>query len=226
MRPDDPRHGTRAGYDRHRRAGQVPCRPCRDAAARYERGRQLDLICGRPRFVDATGPVRRIRALVALGHTFQALARHLEMERTNVSRLAVRDRTVMTARVAAQIRDVYDRLSMQLPPEDTRAKRRWADHSRRFAADRGWVPPLAWEGVDIDDPNAEPILDAPSTGDVDEVLVQRILDGDPTPAAGATVAEKRAVVAAWPSTGRPYADLHRLTGWKVERYHLDREEAA
>ena len=31
------RHGTRAGYLAHRRAGQDACRPCKDAHAEYQR---------------------------------------------------------------------------------------------------------------------------------------------------------------------------------------------
>lgn len=34
MSPDDPRHGKRAGYLAHRRAGQDPCTPCREAHTR------------------------------------------------------------------------------------------------------------------------------------------------------------------------------------------------
>ena len=54
-------------------------------------------------------------------------------------------------------------------------------------------------------------------------ILDRILAGDPVPA---TTAERRAVVTAWPTTGRPLADLARLTGWKVERYHTPRRDAA
>ena len=48
MNPDDPRHGTPAGYQAHRKAGETPCRTCKDAQnvymARYraQRGRSYE----------------------------------------------------------------------------------------------------------------------------------------------------------------------------------------
>ena len=33
MSPDDPRHGTSAGYQRHRKDGEAACGPCREAQA-------------------------------------------------------------------------------------------------------------------------------------------------------------------------------------------------
>jgi hypothetical protein len=35
MRRDDPRHGTSAGYQTHKREGKTPCKPCRDAYAAW-----------------------------------------------------------------------------------------------------------------------------------------------------------------------------------------------
>lgn len=37
MKADDPRHGTYAGYQRHRLEGEVACAPCRDAIRDYMR---------------------------------------------------------------------------------------------------------------------------------------------------------------------------------------------
>lgn len=37
MSPDDPRHGTRAGYQAHRKAGQNPCGPCLRGRAREDK---------------------------------------------------------------------------------------------------------------------------------------------------------------------------------------------
>lgn len=37
MKADDPRHGTCAGYQQHRRDGEVACAPCRDASRDYMR---------------------------------------------------------------------------------------------------------------------------------------------------------------------------------------------
>lgn len=35
MSPDDPRHGTYAGYQAHRKAGELACQPCLKANAEY-----------------------------------------------------------------------------------------------------------------------------------------------------------------------------------------------
>ena len=40
LTPDDPRHGTMAGYTAHRRAGEQPCLTCYDAENRYNRFRR------------------------------------------------------------------------------------------------------------------------------------------------------------------------------------------
>lgn len=37
MRRDDPRHGTYAGAQAHRKEGKQPCRPCREAYSEYQR---------------------------------------------------------------------------------------------------------------------------------------------------------------------------------------------
>ena len=37
MRRDDSRHGTKAGYEVHKREGKRPCRACKDANAAYVR---------------------------------------------------------------------------------------------------------------------------------------------------------------------------------------------
>jgi hypothetical protein len=40
LEPDDPRHGTYAGWNAHRVAGTMACRDCLDAAAAYARARR------------------------------------------------------------------------------------------------------------------------------------------------------------------------------------------
>ena len=75
-------------------------------------------------------------------------------------------------------------------------------------------------------PRAHPHLDTHLTSarrvsDVDEVMVERILSGDFSNSRSATGPERRLVVAAWPATGRPLADLERGTGWKADRYRED-----
>lgn len=37
MKRDDPRHGTYAGHQAHRKEGKQPCKPCREAYSAYMR---------------------------------------------------------------------------------------------------------------------------------------------------------------------------------------------
>jgi hypothetical protein len=221
--PDDPRHGTYAGYHQHvRREHETACQPCLDAAARYERGRQLDLLNGTPRRVPSTGPRRKAQALIALGHTFVDVAAAANVHTQTMHRFTHGTTPNTTIRLTKAINAAYDALSMKLPDEHDGHKARRAREARELAARLRWPVPLAWEGVDINDPRARPYSShqrGPRHDDVDPVLVERVLSGDMTVARAATTAERRLIVAAWTNrTGRPLADLERGAGWKPERY--------
>ena len=122
------------------------------------------------------------------------------------------------------------------------------DRQRRQSAAKGWRPPLFWDDIDRDpEPPAVDETDCAIEGCsnlrqrrewcelhykrlyragqlpaaqapvIDPVVVERVLAGVPVPAA--TLAERVEIVARWRATGRPLADLERITGWKVERYY-------
>lgn len=217
MSPTDPRHGTYAGGRIHRADDEPVCTPCRRAEARYEQERLLDALAGRPRRLHAIGTQRRLQALVALGHTFTRIAEALDMSPSGAHRLATRPRSYVRATTAAKVDALYEAWSMSLPPSNTSTERKAAAYARGIAQKHSWPPPLAWEGIDIDDPNAVPDPGGVDD-DIDPVVVQRILAGDPTPAHAATPAERHLVVTAWETTGRPLRALIDLTGWKPERY--------
>lgn len=105
--------------------------------------------------VDATGTRRRLQALGAVGWSCQKIAPYLGIDASGV----VRARTAVRvhARRAREVAAVYDRLWDQVPPMETVAERAAATRARRFAAERGWPPPLAWDDGSIDDPAAEPV---------------------------------------------------------------------
>lgn len=224
MSPTDPRHGRpgRAGYDQHRLDHEQPCQPCRDAAARYERGRQLDLLNGHTRMTDATGTRRRMQALVALGHTFGRLGPALGMTQAGASHIANSTRNTVRTATADRVTTLYEQWSMTLPPQTTSTDRKNAAYARTVARRNHWAVPLAWEGLDMNDPNTEPYATTntrPDPNDVDTVLVERVLGGDLSVAPDATTAERRLIVAAWTNhTGRPLRALEREAGWKPERY--------
>jgi hypothetical protein len=149
MSPDDPRHGTTNGY-------RLGCRAscCRRAVAaqRAEQRKRYYLLRTDTLMVPTLGTRRRIEALASLGWTTSEVSRRAGYERSHLG-LVVR-RGALRQATAERIAVVYDQLSMQRPPEITRAEKIDASRARRIAAERGWPPPLAWD--DIDDPTETP----------------------------------------------------------------------
>lgn len=149
MSPDDPRHGTYAGASEHRKRGVALCGPC----LRAERHRHIltmaDRIAGRPRTLPALGTVRRIHALQAIGWTIADIARQSDLYEKTLRNPVYRGTSVYRA-TAEAIAATYDRLG------DTAPVGPYHDRCRNMAARRGYPPPSAWFGVDIDDPGATP----------------------------------------------------------------------
>lgn len=108
----------------------------------------------RPALVDVTGTRRRLRALLAIGHSHSEMACRLgtTAQRLNVVVHDTGPGTV-TRRTAAGVRALYDQL-WDVPGSSARA--------RAVASTRGWVPPLGWDDDDIDDPAAVPARPGPA----------------------------------------------------------------
>ena len=104
---------------------------------------------------DATGTRRRIQALMRCGWSVSLLAARLGQPR-QVLRAKLHVRGRVTPATAAAVRALYDDLWDRPPPEGTRFERRAATMARRYAAERGWPPPCAWDEPAIDDPAASP----------------------------------------------------------------------
>lgn len=101
----------------------------------------------RQRDVDATGTMRRVRALIAIGWPIAQLAPRLGIHRDAVGVIARGERRQVRAETADRVAAAYHTLS-RTPGTSVRA--------RRMAARRGWHGPTAWDGGAIDDPTAEP----------------------------------------------------------------------
>ena len=218
MTPQDPRHGTAAGYDAHRRAGQQACPACRAGAAAYEGRLRTDRILGRARTVPALGSARRVQALVALGYSYRDLSDALGVEHDLPRKWAHASGTIRTSS-ARRIARVYRDLCMTPPPQRTRAERHRAAYARAVARRYGWVPPLAWDDIDTD---PEPPA-ADDRDDYDEAVVLRVLAGEwhlPT-----THADRAEIAARWVASGRSTYALRQIVGWKVERYFMARSSA-
>jgi hypothetical protein len=155
MDAEDPRHGTPRGYSAHRRAGQKACTDCKNAAAAQEARYELRRIRGEGSIlVDPTGTRRRLRALVAIGWTFRQIDRELGRRVNTSQQWTLSARKYTHARTAAAVAEVYERLSMRMPPANTREERANATRARALAKKQGWPPPLAWDN--IDDPDEQP----------------------------------------------------------------------
>jgi len=198
---NDPRHGTVAGYNR------IPCRDdcCKLAMARYKKRHAWDRMNGRQRIVSTLGTRRRVQALNRLGWSNQVIAREAGVHPPNMTRLLNRSDT-MTVTVAARIADVYERLSMTLPPP-SQAVANVRNRARRL----GYPPPLAWDDIDND---PEPQWGGRDC-DVDPVVVMRLLEGRRVQS---TRAEKEAAMARWVADGGSRNELAKWHGWKPERY--------
>ena len=101
--------------------------------------------------VPAAGSMRRVRALAHLGHGAQHIATMARLRPGTVQRLRRPSETPKTVsrRAADAIAAVYPQL-LETPPQTNDGR------PRRLAAQYGWAPPQAWDGVDLDDPNAVP----------------------------------------------------------------------
>lgn len=220
MTPGDPRHGKLAGY----RAGcHDDC--CKAAINRYNNTRKLRALRGQPtsNLVPVKGTRRRLQALTRIGYTGPDLAARLGLtDQSYLNRITAARAggpiTHVTVDLARKIADLYDDLHDQPAPPSAGATR-----ARSRAKRRGWQPPNAWHDIDRDETHIPDRERPQGTGihaQVDPVVVDRILGGDPTPARTATPAERRAVVARCQTPHAPMSltRLGDITGWNVDRY--------
>lgn len=101
--------------------------------------------------VSSVGTVRRLRALAVIGWPNGYIADRLGLsDPAGLNKVYVGRRRCVTARRAAAVADLFDELWDQPGP---------SERHRRWAASKGWAPPLAWDDDTIEDPAACP--DAP-----------------------------------------------------------------
>lgn len=105
---------------------------------------QLDPNRLAPRPAPSRGSCRRLRALVAIGYTQNALADHLGVSVATVNRWVSNDAPTMHPDTANAITALFNRLEAR-PLTGPRASR-----PRLHAARRGWAPPFAWTDPDHD----------------------------------------------------------------------------
>ncbi|MGC3954616.1 MAG: hypothetical protein QM804_10240 [Propionicimonas sp.] len=138
--------GSLGCYTRH----GCRCTPCRTIHARSCKRATVGL----SRMVPDIGTRRRLQALAALGWQMNQIADTLGIHPRNLLRLrAGRAGGRVQQGTAARVRDIYDQISMTLPPDTPQARRR-----RTTARQKGWLPPLAWDDATIDKPDTKPYM--------------------------------------------------------------------
>ena len=144
MLPDDPRHGTNAGYQAHHKHRVTPCQPCRDAHAAQHQAfkarkylQRLDALC-----VDPRPTQRRIRALQAIGWRLSDIDRLLGGPGVSNGVWNMLQQPTVHVDTAARVAALYDWLHMRPGP---------SERTRALAVMRGWAPPLAWDDIDNDE---------------------------------------------------------------------------
>lgn len=95
-------------------------------------------------YIDATGTVRRLRALQAIGHTIDTIAAATKTHKSRIQPL-IQGQPRLRQKVADRVKQAYEALAKQ-PGTAARPRNR--------AAAEGWAPPGAWDEDTIDDPNA------------------------------------------------------------------------
>lgn len=157
-RPDLRRHDTYSSV-------RYGC-TCAAALADKHRYQKLHLHgYAQPRRLDATGTKRRLQALLALGHSRMYIGECLGITERSVG-WHLNDKAV-TLSFAERMARVYEALS-GTPGTSQRVR----EHARR----QGWVPPLAWDDEEIDDPAARPKGAVVAHG-IDELAVQLAVKG-------------------------------------------------
>ena len=109
--------------------------------------------------VSSIGSIRRLRALLAIGWAMPAVAEVCGINMGMLQHIMAdnqRSSGMVTRATHEAIRKAYDELSMKLPQPTTPGQKGIVTRSKSTAAKRGWVPPLAWDDGDLDDPNAKP----------------------------------------------------------------------
>jgi DNA-binding CsgD family transcriptional regulator len=127
------------------------------------------------RYVWVVGSTRRIRALVAIGHSVSAQATEIGRTRAQLQDVANGRHPYVNPVLAVAVADLYRRWrhTPALPTRHSTA-------ARNMAARKGWHGPDAWDDElgDIDNPAAEPYLGAPVGPDyVSAVAVELVATG-------------------------------------------------
>ncbi|MEJ8654649.1 hypothetical protein WKI65_43115 [Streptomyces sp. MS1.AVA.3] len=125
--------------------------------------------------IDPTGTRRRVDAMMVLGWSRRAMADELGLRSAQFNTALAGER--VTARLARAVSRLYDEWWDQVPEEHGVAGA-YAVRTRRMSAARGAMPPQAWDDATIDDPRAQPALDAEPPTPAETNAATRFLLGE------------------------------------------------
>lgn len=167
------------------RKGEIPKRIDRDKAAKLLAVRpSLDTLAPGA-VVTARGTHRRLQALVRQGWTQGKLAERLGIDATNFTRMMRADG--VTVRLHRDTVTLFDELWNQTPPHATPHDLATYNRAIRYAKERRWLSPLAWDDLDLDE---QPPVAEPEDG-IDDQAVALAIAGE---AVHLTPAERRAAI--------------------------------
>lgn len=230
-------HGTYTAADKWR----CSCPDAVEALRKY-RKRQKHGTLPDSRPIDATGTRRRLQALAAIGYSAPMLATYLDVSKQLVHQLTT-TRTRVNRATAARIAALYGPLSAlppQFNPAIPAARRVCIDRVVTTAREHGWLPPIVWDEVDIDDPAAVPdttgvLRPGRHAGTTADDVLELVVDGAPVSRVRALWAElpgpARATVVATLSApgahgdGRIALELSQLFGTTMRTIMRHRQSA-
>ena len=111
-----------------------------------------------PGQVSVSGARLRIRALIAMGHSTDRIARALgdRASARSVQRIARGDTTEITSGLRARIGRLYEAWWDRVPPERTAAERHAATAARRWARWHRWCTGMGLDDDELDQPGYQP----------------------------------------------------------------------
>lgn len=159
-------------------------------------------------FVPKLGAMRRIQAMLWLGHSYES---QRIQGGVNTKMVLHQQGRWITRTTHDKIAKLYEELSNR---EGT------SKHAKTWARKRGYLPPAAWDDIDVDpDPTMKDVPLHEET-EIDEAAVLRRMNGDRVRLSKVDAAEvvRRLLALRWSKL-----EIERLTGLNPDRY---KEEAA
>lgn len=204
-------------YNNHR----CRCTPCGKHAAAEALRRRREKVMGRweQAWYPTTGVARRLQALVAIGWTAPALAVEMDLTVTAIRRILHFTFVSVERDTRHKVVTAYDRLWNIRPACDTAHHRAARDRAIARAQGYGWLPPLAWDDIDLDP--EPPAVDLDERTDFDHAVVALALAGERITL---TKAERLAVVEQLNTWGYSDEEIASRLGCDVRTILRDRSE--